>query len=172
MLPMLRKLKMRIITPVEKETEHISAPFSLCKWKFLIRNYQKAFVLHLRSPWAQAFKKRETARAEAKNVAQVCQKVHHKPIEKKKKMLERNKGRGEGEVFFFFFPCSEPGMSPWSHQMAVLQTSSQPLDTVSKRERDTGENLQAVICAPKRRQCSDLQPSKGGADFPSKSFRD
>lgn len=62
-------------------------------------------------------------------------------------------------------------MSPWSHQMAVLQTSSQPLDTVSKG-KDTGENLQVVICAPKRRQCSDLQSSKGGADFPSKSFQD
>lgn len=55
--------------------------------------------------------------------------------------------------------------------MAVLQTSSQPLDTVSKG-KDTGENLQVVICAPKRRQCSDLQPSKGGVDFPSKSFQD
>lgn len=136
MLPMLRKLKMRIITPVEKETPHISAPFSLCKWKFLIRNYQKAFVLHLRSPWAQAFKKRETARAEAKNVAQVCQKVHHKPIEKKKKCLREIKGEVRERSFFFFFrvlnpecrrgatrwQCCRPALSLWTQCLKGKET--------------------------------------------------
>lgn len=68
--------------------------------------FKSLFVLHLRSLSAQAFKKREMAWAEPKNAAQLCQKVHHKSIEKEKMLERRNKeikGEEKERSFFFFF---------------------------------------------------------------------